>query len=455
MSGENIRFIEPNLAMYFTGTELKFWNLVWGLDQTAAGWDQGTGFITNMLVQKTSDGSVVPPAYPTLVELQTQVESLEYDGLYFWSIQPINDTPFYPGFVIRKWEINEDQYGLGQVAFKTFPGFYKPSAMALEHYTFPLRDSVDPSLDSCNVAIEYDWIIDRLRVGQTIRIGPNTPGDVFWGTIKRVYAWPDDPYFPTEYYKIQFTENFNTSYVAGQDIFAQTRLFVFDEGGTFYQIDPTTFEVVNQVTSDIYKQVSAAGFSIIQYVDAINVGQRTPVLFYVRGMVVYCLRIADMSSVLAAQSMHLNMDANGNDPLAVYELRIRNDDYTDVNNHPQHYLLQSQYRADYDSAVESWSTYNYVIQNVDRASTFMVLNMDPVFIPGNEIADCRCTVLDNYRFPVYNAEVNWTVTSGAGVFLDGATTYTNASGIAYNRLQTYSGVEMPFPAYVTTTSPDL
>jgi len=437
----NILAIEPNMAMFLENHELKFFNLIWGGWQVSQ--DPSVSFFTNTLLRRGTDGTVIPPSWPTSVEMQTTVDSLDYNGVNFWSIQAINSTPYYPGWVVRRWQTSTKSYSLEMKHFKCFPGFSKGSALTTEYYNFTLMVGIDSSKNYAQFSSPtYDYIMERLLVGQQIRIGPNTHGDYYWGTIRTITKFSGR-------WEVVFSENFNTSYVAGEDCFTETRLYVFDESGTLTTLNPVNLSVISSTQQDFYKGVTAAGFSVINNVPEINLGNRTRALFFVSGMVVFCKRVEDLGLTIAAKSIPLGYYDDANSFIPIYELRIRNDDPEDINNHPQFYFLQRDYRDSHTSGVSSFpsSTYNYVILKVERENAFMVLNLYPEFVMPSGYIDCRCTLLDDYRFPVSSAPVYWSATPGAGSFITATGVVTNSSGVAY---ATFSGGQViPFPAYLT------
>jgi hypothetical protein len=452
---QNVRLIEPNMAMFLSNHELKFYNLIFGGYQTnpPPGGQVGFGGYENFLLVRYDNGNIPLTAYPTMIELQTRAESLDYDGEYFWSVQAINDTPYYPGIALRKWKINTTQYGLECVGFATYPGFSKPTAVAVEYYNFPLNEGIDPSKYTARIHPNYGYLIERLRVGQQVKIGPNIQDETYEGTITDIRTIPDDPRWPVIRYEIDFSTNFNTSYVAGHNCFIETRIFVFDSGGTLSEIDPVNYQVIQSRQEAIYQNVTTAAFSVVKNVPAINIGNRTQSLFFVSGYAVYCLNVNNLDLYVTAQSIPLNYYVNGNTFLPIHELRVRNDDPEDINNHPQYFFLQRDYRESHETSVTTWPAFNYVTHKLEAQASFLVVSVEPQFILPSGLVACSCSVLDDYRFPIRDVPIYWSVSpTNAGQFITATGTMTNASGIAY---ATFSGAgTIPFPTYITamTTS---
>jgi hypothetical protein len=449
----NVKCIEPNLAIFFRDQELKHYNLVWGGWQRTKDTPSYVSFITNMLLVKTSTGEFIPPAYPTTVEMQTQVESLDYDGEYFWSVQSMNSTPNYPGWIISKWQVSEELYGLDRVQFRTFPGFVKANCMTAERYNFTLRDGTDSTRDYITVSTAYDYILQRIQPGFKIKIGPNNPGEIFWGTVKEVYPYPNNPYYSPYWWVVRFEENLNSSYVAGEDAFVNAGLYVFDSGGTLNVLHPETLSVMETHEQGDYLNVTGCAFSVVKNIPNINVGMRTPALFYTRDMVIYCKRVSDLSHTVAAQILPQQYHKQANSFFTVHELRIRNDHPEDINNHPQHYLLQNEYREDrnVDGDNSSWSTYNYVLKKLESEVASMIVDVQPQFLTRSGIAECSCRMLDTYNFPVPGVQITWSHNCGSkAYFMDAAVSGTDANGYVHNRL--YITQDLTFPAYVTAST---
>jgi hypothetical protein len=436
---QNIRLIEPNMAVFLRDHELKFYNLIYG---------QNTGGYANFLLQRYSDATIPLTAYPTLVELQQRVNSLDYDGEYFWSVQPINDTPYFPGTVIRKWQVDPKQYGLACVESKSFPGEGTASAISAEYYNFPLLEDMGTDRNYIIVDASYDWVVDRLLVGQQIKIGPNINDDVFWGTITEIIPNVEpDP----DWYRINFDAYPPTSHVDGENAFITTRLQVFKTNGDLWEINPRDYSLVKGLHRDAFKTVSASAFSVINNVPSINVGMRTPALFFVSGYSIQCLRIADWDLTIAAQSVPLNYYDRGNTFIPIYEVRVRNDDFEDPNNHPFFYFLQKDYRDPDTLNATSWPSYNYTTLIVEAQAAFLNMTITPEVLSPSGLAYCSCQALDNYRFPMADVPINWSVTpASSGRFITATGTMTNVSGYSY---ATFSGGStISFPTYISVTT---
>jgi hypothetical protein len=472
----NVQCIEPNLAMILENHQLKLFNLIYGARSPA-------GF-TNTLLWRDMSGQVIF-SWPTDIELQSQINSLDYDGVYFWSVQDQNDTPHYPGWVVRKWVMNTTSFSLGvELPFRTVMGPHRANAIAVEYYRFRLLS--DMGTDRNWIWIDtarYGYVMPRLLAGQKVRIGPNALGDYFWGTIRRLTT-------STPYSIIEFDEYPEASFVGEQPLFSgadngtecciEARIYVFDDGGTLHVLNPIDLATIEEHQDPLYRNVTAADFCIVKNVSAIQVGMRTLGLFFVNNLVVYCADVARSltpsvyheeklvydegagtwaaavvnsitdRNVVSAQSLPLNF-VTTNEFIPVQEIRIRHDDPEDPDSHPQAYLLQKDYRESYTATPGTWAAYNLVtpLQKLDAQSTFVALNVWPLTVASGETADCRVMVLDDYRRRVSGEKVNWSVTAAAGQLLDPLEAYTDINGVSSNRFKAANLIT--FPAYITAT----
>jgi hypothetical protein len=384
------------------------------------------------------------------------VDSLDYDGEYFWSIQSINSTPGYPGWIISKWKESDDLYGLERLQFKSYPGFVKANCLAVEWYPFTIRGGTDPSRNYITVNTEYEYILDRIQPGFLLKVGPNNIGDPpFWGTVQDVIPFPNSPYYSPQYWTIHFEENLNSSYVPGQAAFIEVAIYVFDSGGTLNILHPGTLELMESHSGGQYSNVTGCAFSVIKNVPNINVGMKTPALFFVRDMVIYCKRVSDLDLTIAARTLPTQFNQSGNSFIQVHELRIRNDHPDDIMNHPQHYLLQREYREDrnIDGDVSTWPTYNYIFPplKLESEAAHMIVDVQPQFLTRSGIAECSCRILDTYNFPKAGVEIVWSHNCGSDAyFMDATTSGTDINGYVYNRL--FIDSDLTFPAIVTATT---
>jgi hypothetical protein len=447
---QNIRLIEPNMAMFIKDHEQKFYNLIYNREDLIALRQPRYGY-ENFLVQRYTDATIPLTAYPTTVELQQRVNSLDYDGDYFWSVQPLNNTPYFPGTVIRKWWIDPKQYGLACVESKSFPGEGTASAISAEYYNFPILEDMGTDRNYIIIDGTYNWIVDRLLVGQQLKLGPNIHGEYFLGTISQITQSPEWPDPDPDYYRIEFSTYPPTSHSDGENVFITTRLLVFKTNGDLWEINPKNYAIVRGLQRDAFKTVSASAFSVIKNVPNINVGGRTPAVFFVSGYSIQCLRVSDWDITVAAQSIPLNYYDAGNSFIPVHEVRVRNDDPEDINNHPFFYFLQNTYRDPTTLSVSTWPTYNYTTLKLEAQAAFLTMTISPEVVSPSGLVQCSCQALDDYRFPMSGIPINWMVTpSSSGRFITATGTITNVSGYSY---ATFSGGStISFPTYISVTT---
>ena len=159
MAYENIQVIYPN----FTGEDGYFYNFDYAND--------------NFIV-KTDDGNVAF-TYPLDTGITYAVQSLEFDGFNFWTLE--ND----PGtkIIIRRWQISNYVLTLKDTFIKNSDGSdrYDSSAFTVEHYHFQFSSDelvLNDTTISCDdpKAIISD-ISTRVFNPRVVRLGPSTaPG---------------------------------------------------------------------------------------------------------------------------------------------------------------------------------------------------------------------------------------------------------------------------------------
>ncbi|HEC66277.1 MAG TPA: hypothetical protein ENI23_13390 [bacterium] len=120
MSRENIRLSSPN----FTFDESYFYTLI----QSA------------QVLQVKSDDGTIAFSYPTDTTIASAVNALEYDGVFFYSLE---DKSGGNGLVIRKWAI--DSFIFKQITSYTYSDggahTYSSNDFAIEHYRTTIGDN--------------------------------------------------------------------------------------------------------------------------------------------------------------------------------------------------------------------------------------------------------------------------------------------------------------------------
>lgn len=131
MSRENIQIADPN----FTTDGVYFYTL---------------SYTYQSLQAKTDDGDIAF-SYPCDTALTGTVNALEWDGVYFWSLE---DKASADGVIIRKWAI--DSFLLKQITSFTLTDggghTYRADDFAVEYYCVSVRDN---GLDGVNPPFTY------------------------------------------------------------------------------------------------------------------------------------------------------------------------------------------------------------------------------------------------------------------------------------------------------------
>lgn len=131
MSRENIQIADPN----FTTDGVYFYTLSY----------------TNQVLQAKVDDGDTAFSYPCDTAITTEIKSLEWDGVYFWSLE---DKSGGDGIIIRKWAI--DSFLCKQVTSFTLSDggghTYRADDMAVESYCLSVGDN---GLDGINPPFTY------------------------------------------------------------------------------------------------------------------------------------------------------------------------------------------------------------------------------------------------------------------------------------------------------------
>ena len=207
------------------------------------------------LLQKTDDGSTAF-SYPCDNILENEVTSLEFDGLYFWSLETTSDPE---GISIKRWKINNYICKLQDQFDKVSDGShaYNASCFSVEHYHTTLTSPITIGETEIYLDKYYNkpLVIDNDTI---IHLGPNTSGEeedvtvsgivlggIITSPIQHIYDTAD----PVNFHKNIFMLN-NYSGTDGST-------------GSLYKFDSDTGDYVTRYDGGAYKDVLAATFSTI------------------------------------------------------------------------------------------------------------------------------------------------------------------------------------------------
>lgn len=426
MVRENIRFDDPN----FTTDGIYYYTI---LDSA------------QVLQQKVDDGSLAF-SFPLDTQVGDTVKELQWDGTYFWSLEPKTD-----GFIIRKWGIQSSVCSQVQ-KFEFTTGAthtYDADAFAVDHYRLTL------GINSAGGG-DYTTGLTDINISDTSML---SPGDVLTFTKRDVATH----------------QRVNTSFVEQKivdSVLSSTQVRLTSamsgdphgDGKGFRGPDvspasgepPTPDEVYvtkylwisnkhapgNPSNAALYKVNAANGSNLVQFsgTQYADVGASTFYVKYNRAGTApdeYNTTIVDDSDagglqtyVLIAKSSSLlffNVDTNIVDrSMVMNNVKADNinvwsvSDMTVAGDEPNIVIFRLQQGTTYlnDSLVETdegWSEYNYEKQLLRRVVNSIAVTAEPSIIPadGASTSKITATLRDQYNEAIPSGkQVNWSDDSG-------------------------------------------
>ena len=249
---------------------------------------------------KTDDGNIAF-SYPIDTTVDGTITSLEWDGVYFWTIEE-HGSGATAGFKIRKWAIHA--YVVKQLSVFTFSSdtthTYDADDFAVEHYRVTLRDN-------SNGAGGYTMGIQDINVSDTAKMAPGdiltfvragTPAMSRYATtfvqtavvqsvlsstkVRLTAAIVADPYGDGLGYRGPGASyNTNTEHPPPDLVYVTKALWVFNENAPG-----------DTSTSALYKINAYNGSNIVQYVGT-QYGGITAATFYTK----YNTSIKDVNKI--------------------------------------------------------------------------------------------------------------------------------------------------------------
>lgn len=239
----------------------------------------------------------------------TEVKSIQYDGVYFWTLQNILGTN---EVVIRKWIIQNYTCKLVKEFMyeNTTSITYNASAFGIEHYITKLSNDISSGDNLIHIDEYYDSVVTS---GTILTLGPNEDDlieDVVVSSVSGTDIYLDGNLL----YDYQNQDNVNLS----------KSLFLFNNyygkssvSGSLLRYDSNDGSFLYSDPKIDYKSVTAATFASLKNVlrdkdqTIYDVVDDAYSLIYVKGTSAKFRNLSDFSNIIEANSA--NDDFTGND----------------------------------------------------------------------------------------------------------------------------------------------
>lgn len=368
-----------------------------------------------LLLKKTFDGEIAF-CYTLDIPVASQVVSLDYDGIHFWSLEQGSSR-----VIIRKWKIvdlvcmQRAKFEIISTSSETVSGY----AFAVEHYTtkFTTNEAAGQTVLS---------IADGSKLKNDLRIvvGPNSLGqsedkivDSYTAstvTIKDALVYTYNTNDLVRFYKSgYYFNNFD-----GID----------SSKGSLYEIDLESGSVITRNAGTQFQNVRSAVFGQVKNRDGggtydfdddgdIDSADAVSCIIFIKGTLMLFSDV-DSSTKTVYGSMVMDL-LSGGSPETVYDLTLGRDTSTpeDLNsNGSTIYMLKSGY--------------DYQVAQFDRMVNSISVNSAPAILPADNLStsSIRASVLDQYNKAYQNKIVYFTLV-GPGSLSVGSNT-TDQYGIA-------------------------
>lgn len=420
MAFENVRLQEPN----FVRVDGYFYHITEEADN---------------LFKITDDGTVAF-SYPLDTDIENAVQSLEYDGYYFWTLE----NPTGNDIILRKWEIEDfvakqiRRYLIDGSASQQFDS----NSFTVEHFDRTFQSAASSTQDTIHLGD-----VSRISPGNRAVLGPSSfPGDEGESELLIVLQTISGTH-------VQFTTPLTNSYNPGDPVSIATRCWIFNKfrpgdsdpingSGQLYSFD--IFDAVTFLNardaSNIYRDVRASTFLTdpVDSRDYLVFMSQTNLLFLETEQ-------TDPDFLTIVKSATQNNQEVDTTVIPVYEIT-----------HENSTLFRLQDKATFkigaSTSTEDWSEFNYQLSTLTRLpqSISLVAVSGIISADGVSETDITATVRDQFDEPLASRTVDFSDDDTAGAspgFVNPTSAVTNAEGKATTTYR--AGTE---PNVVTITS---
>lgn len=382
----------------------------------------------NLLLKKTFDGEIAF-CYTLDTPVEGEVVSLDYDGVYFWSLERGTSR-----VVIRRWKIedliciHQRKYDIITTTSEIIDGY----AFAVEHYATKLMASAGGGADgdpggSLTLQIED---ASKLRNDLRIVVGPNTNGQSEEKIVDSftTASAPDEVTLKTQLIYTYSQNDLIRFYKDGY--YFNNFDGISSSKGSLHKIDLES-ELREKTPGTQFQNVKAAAIGQVKNKDGdgtydfdengvINSDDVILCLVFIKGPLMF---FSDIS--LSEHGVNGSMLVFKQAPETVYDLTFgRNVEdpspLDPINNGSTIYMLK-----------KTGSTYDYQVIQFDRMVNSISVSSAPAILPADGISSSyiKASVLDQYGKGYPYKQVYFTLSPNEGSLSTGSA-QTNADGVA-------------------------
>jgi len=373
----------------------------------------------NTLNKKVSDGSSVL-IYPLTTSLGlNQVNAIEYDGTFFWTLQT-GDTN--EDVVIKKWLIEDFVCTLNdsiELTHNTDHKFNCP-AFSLEYYNTTLSNEV---LHHSSEVTLNDYT-EKITPGTVLSLGPNNLNQYEEVTVTGTL--PGTGRFGLDFY-IRNSYEVGNEVVFAKSVWLVNHFLYSDVGGSLYKIALPSKDISLIIPYEDLSFVNSCCFyntEDVQY------------LVFVIGTVV---RFFNLDTLIVDKSMFIdNVKTDQTTVIVVHDLKIAEGS-----------LFRLQTSATYFGKDSVFSNYNYQCSPLRSFVDSVTIDVNPKILPSNgfNVSDITSFVKDQYSRPSKIKPVTFIDDDPVG-FITTVNTYTDTNGKA---VSSYKAGVVPGIVTITVT----
>lgn len=341
------------------------------------------------LLQKTDDGTTAF-SYPFNALLTKQVKSLEFDGVYFWSLE---EGATNKDIVIKQWKIDNYICKLQNTFSYTgddVTNNYDSDAFSIEHYHTALTSTTNSG--SSTIYLNDYWDHSSIN-SATLHLGPNSNGEEEEVVVNTTISGG-----------VTLTSSTLYSYATSDVVNYHKNIWVFNNydavasTGALYKFNSHTGNYVAKYSGGAYSDIQAATF---YKVDSFAIPGIIDTLCYVKGTNILFVNTADAGVDLPYYGSMVmdNIQEDEATLIPIYDLSM--DDQN---------VYRLQLAATYYGNTETWVLYNYQLSTLDSFVASISLGAYPSIIAANatSVSIIIATVKDQFLQPVSSRQVSFT-----------------------------------------------